>query len=210
MSHSQSYGELSKGSKAEKLNRINLAFWSHLGIYQTPRNQLSIQGKIAYKGPMQRRGNNATIKLDLCWDELLVEQPVKKRIYHPYSDSGFAFQVQSYCIEEIFAEKLRALVERMRPRDLYDIIRLFNDSRWSPDRKKVFEALTKKCRYKNVEVPTMDLLNSFPAKVDLNADWDSMLAHQIDELKPVTFYWDQLPKVFSWLYTQAPSKYESF
>ena len=169
-------------------------------LYKTPRNELSIQGKIAYKGPMQRRGNISTIILDLCWDELLVEEPVKKRIYHPYSDSDFDFQVQTYCIEEIFAEKLRAVVERMRPRDLYDIIHLFNDSRWSPDRKKTLEALEKKSRYKNVNVPTMDVIDSLPGKADLNADWESMLSHQIYELKPPEFYWDQLPRVFKWLY----------
>ena len=169
-------------------------------LYKTPRNELSIQGKIAYKGPMQRRGNNPTIKLDLCWDELLVEKPVNKRIYHPYSDHDFNFQVKTYCIEEVFAEKLRALVERMRPRDLYDVVHLFNDSRWSPDNKKVLEALEKKCHYKNVSVPTMELINSLPSKDDLSADWESMLAHQIFDLELSEYYWDQLPAVFRWLY----------
>lgn len=169
-------------------------------LYKTPRNELSIQGKLAYKGPMQRRGNNPTIKLDLCWDELLVEESIKKSIYHPYSDSDFNYQVQTYCIEELFAEKLRALVERMRPRDLYDIVHLFNDSRWSLNRAKVLEVLEKKCHYKKVSIPTMDLIDSLPGKSDLNADWDSMLSHQIFELKRPELYWDQLPIVFSWLY----------
>lgn len=170
-------------------------------LYKNPRGELSIQGKLAYKGPMQRRGNNPSIKLDLSWDEILVEPPVRKLIYHPYSDDQFDFQAQTYCIEEIFAEKLRALVERMRPRDLYDIIHLFNDSRWSPDRERLFVALKKKCAFKEVEVPTMELVNGLPGKADLMADWDSMLAHQIYELESPDYYWEKLPLVFKWLYS---------
>ncbi|OGO93277.1 MAG: hypothetical protein A3F10_04450 [Coxiella sp. RIFCSPHIGHO2_12_FULL_42_15] len=168
--------------------------------YNNPRGKLSIQGKLAYKGPMQRKGNNPTIKLDLSWDELLVESPVRKSIYQPYSDANFNFQVQTYCIEEIFAEKLRALVERMRPRDLYDIIHLFNDSRWSPDRERVLAALKQKCAFKAVEVPTLALVNAMPGKSDLMADWENMLAHQISELGSPGYYWEKLPIVFNWLY----------
>ena len=168
--------------------------------YKNPRGELSIQGKIAYKGPMQRRGSNSTIKLDLCWDEILVEPPIMKIIYHPYSDVAFNFQAKTYCIEEIFAEKLRALVERMRPRDLYDIVHLFDDPRWAPNHERVLAALRKKCAFKKVKVPTLDLINVMPGKSDLMADWDDMLAHQIYGLQSPEYYWEKLPPVFSWLY----------
>lgn len=169
-------------------------------LYKNPRGELSIQGKVAYKGPMQRRGNNPTIKLDLSWDEILVEPPVRKSIYHPYNDVQFDFDVQTYCIEEIFAEKLRALVERMRPRDLYDIIHLFNDTRWSPNRALLLAVLKKKCTFKSVELPTLELINTMPEKADLLADWNNMLVHQIYDLEPAEYYWEKLPPVFSWLY----------
>lgn len=169
-------------------------------LYKNPRGESSIQGKIAYKGPMQRRGSHSTIKLDLCWDEIIVESPIMKTIYHPYSDDNFNFQVQTYCIEEIFAEKLRALVERMRPRDLYDITHLFNDPRWSPDHDRVLAALKQKCAFKAVEVPTLELVNAMPGKSDLIADWDNMLAHQISDLESPGYYWEKLPEIFHWLY----------
>lgn len=169
-------------------------------LYKNPRGELSIQGKLAYKGPLQRRGNNPTLKLDLSWDEILVEPAVRKSIYHPYNDSSFDYQVQTYCIEEIFAEKLRAFVERMRPRDLYDIIHLFDDSRWSPDREKLFSALEKKCAFKKIAIPTLESVNAMPGKADLIVDWKSMLAHQIYELESPEFYWEKLPVLFNWLY----------
>jgi len=168
--------------------------------YKNPRGELSIQGKVAYKGPMQRRGNNPTIKLDLTWDEILVEPSVRKPIYHPYRDDSFNFDVQAYCIEEILAEKLRAMVERMRPRDLYDIIHLFNDTRWSPDRNKVFSALEKKCHFKSVKIPTLELLHSMPERADLITDWNGMLAHQIHDLESSESHWGKLHLIFEWLH----------
>ncbi len=168
--------------------------------YKNPRGEISIQGKVAYKGPMQRRGNNPTIKLDLRCDEIVVERPVEKLIHHPYSDLNANVTIQSYGIEEIFAEKIRALIERMRPRDLYDVIHLHNDKRWQPDSELVLSILHKKCEFKNVDVPTMAILDSMPSKQDLIADWHDMLEHQIAGLEPYEHYWKQLPDVFEWLY----------
>jgi predicted nucleotidyltransferase component of viral defense system len=170
-------------------------------LYENPRGKTSAQGKIAYKGPMQRRGNHPTVKLDLCWDEIVVEETTWKLIHHPYTDLDFTdFHVQTYSLEEIFAEKLRALVERMRPRDLYDVINLHVDGRWQLDRARVLSTLTKKCAFKSVEVPTMDLLNSSPSKNEILVDWNDMLAHQIADLESCEYYWEKLPSVFFWLY----------
>lgn len=118
-----------------------------------------------------------------------------------YTDLNFNnFLIQTYCIEEIFAEKLRALLERMRPRDLYDVIHLHTDDRWQADRVRVLATLIKKCAFKEVQVPTMDLVNSLAGKEDLIIDWNDMLAHQIADLKSYEYYWEKLSSVFSWLY----------
>lgn len=166
--------------------------------YPNRRGEISIQGIIPYKGPMQRRGNNPTVKLDLTHDELMVNKPDVRKIHHPYSDTK-SMQIQTYSMEEIFAEKLRALVERLRPRDLYDVIHLHNDKRWKPDRKIVLETLKKKCDFKGVPVPTMAVLISGGKLKEMIEEWNSMLAHQIASLEPYEHYWEQLPKVFEWL-----------
>ncbi|MGE3318420.1 MAG: nucleotidyl transferase AbiEii/AbiGii toxin family protein [Candidatus Berkiella sp.] len=166
--------------------------------YANPRGEISIQGIIPYKGPMQRRGNNPTVKLDLTHDELMVNKPDVRKIHHPYSDAK-PMQIQTYSMEEIFAEKLRALVERLRPRDLYDVIHLHNDNRWKPDRKTVLETLKKKCDFKGVPVPTMAVLISGGKLKEMIEEWNSMLAHQIAGLEPYEHYWQQLPEVLEWL-----------
>jgi len=170
-------------------------------IYENTRGQLSVQGKIPYRGPMDRRSSDPIVKLDLNWDEILVEPPILREIHHPYSDQAFnRVKILTYSIEEIFAEKLRAFVQRMSPRDLYDIIHLYKDERWNPNREKVLEILKQKCQFKNVNMPTLALINSLSSKEDLIADWDSMLTNQIAGLEPYSYYWDQLSDVFSWLY----------
>lgn len=169
--------------------------------FENPRGELSIQGTVPYKGPMQRTGNNPTVKLDLTCDELLVNEPELREIHHPYSDIK-SLKIQTYCIEEIFAEKLRALVERLRPRDLYDVVHLHIDNRWKPDRKIVSETLEKKCQYKNVPVPSVAVLKRGGRIQELKNDWEDMLSHQIANLEPYDYYWERLPEVFEWLYAE--------
>lgn len=122
-------------------------------------------------------------------------------MHHPYSDLTVDdLKVLTYSVEEIFAEKLRAFVERMRPRDLYDVIHLHNDKRWHLDNVTVMEVLVKKCQFKSVAVPTMVSIEASSTKADLIADWHDMLAHQINPLEPYDYYWNQLPELFDWLY----------
>lgn len=89
-------------------------------VYQNPRGRVSSQGRIGYRGPMQRRGDPARIKLDLTADEMVVLDSTLREVHHPYSDGpGDGIHVRCYSFEELFAEKVRALAERERPRDLY-------------------------------------------------------------------------------------------
>lgn len=96
-------------------------------IYKNPRGQMSCQGKLSYRGPVSpTAGGMPRIKLDLTADERIVLPPVKVPVFHPYSDHpAGGISVLAYGYEEVFAEKVRALAERTRPRDLYDVINLY-------------------------------------------------------------------------------------
>ena len=96
-------------------------------IYTNPRGSISCEGKISYRGPVSPR-RMPRIKLDLMADERLVLPPVHVSIFHPYSDApASGMFARAYAYEEVFAEKTRALAERTRPRDLYDVINLFRN-----------------------------------------------------------------------------------
>ena len=57
---------------------------------------------------------------------------MRREVFHPYSDRPKGgIWANCYAYEEAFGEKLRALGERTRPRDLYDVVNLYRhtDSR---------------------------------------------------------------------------------
>jgi hypothetical protein len=107
--------------------------------------------------------------------------------------------VRCYSFEEIFAEKIRAMGQRGRPRDLYDIVNLYrrNDLRLYPD--LIREALREKCEVKSFPVPTAADFVDSPRVAELGADWANMLGHQLPALPPLQGFLDELPNLFGWL-----------
>ena len=168
-------------------------------IYENPRNQKSCQGKISYQGPVSPRGRNMPrIKLDLTADERLVLPPVQTPVFHPYSDApDDNIVVWSYAYEEAFAEKVRALAERARPRDLYDVVNLFRNADARPAAAVFLDVLRKKCDFKGISLPVLADLDRF--KPDLEGGWATMLGHQLPALPPVETFWAELPAFFRWL-----------
>lgn len=169
-------------------------------IYTNRRGSRSAEGRIGYRGPLGRAGDGPRIKLDLTIDERVVLDADRRPIHHPYSDRpADGFEVTTYLFEEVFAEKLRALAERLRPRDLYDVIHLFRHRELEPDRTMVFTTLGEKCQFKGIPVPTLDSIQHSPLLDELRSAWELMLRHQLPELPPFESFWDELPDVFSWL-----------
>jgi len=169
-------------------------------IYANPRGKLSVQGRIGYRGPLQRRGSIPRIKLDLTDDERIVLDPIWREVHHPYSDRpGDGIQAFCYRYEELFAEKIRALAERMRPRDLYDVIHLYRHDAAGCDRELVLQRLGEKCNFKGISVPDADSLANSPERAELESEWENMLVHQLPVVPPLAHFFGELPRVFSWL-----------
>lgn len=173
-------------------------------VYKNPRGKTSVQGRIAYRGPLRPGGDPPRIKLDLTDDEVLVADPVSREVFHPYSDSPEGgIHVPCYCFEEVFAEKIRALGERLRPRDLYDVIHLYRHDSTRQGREQILSILEAKCAFKGIPVPTMEILEAKPEQAELVAEWENMLGHQVPVLPPFEQFWQELPEVFDWLYRAA-------
>lgn len=167
-------------------------------VYQNPRGQLSCEGKISYKGPVSPTPHLPRIKLDLTADERVVLPPVRVQIFHPYRDGPEGgIQVLAYDYVEAFAEKFRALAERTRPRDLYDVVNLYRNGEARPEPRRFMEVLRAKCEFKGIGIPRIADLE--PHRADLEAGWADMLEHQLPALLPVAAFWDALPEVFAWL-----------
>ena len=166
---------------------------------RNPRGTVSCEGTVAYRGPVSPRGKNVPrIKLDPTADERVVLTPVRLPIFHPYSDEPEGgIEVLAYAYEEAFGEKVRALAERMRPRDLYDVINLFRNSEARPVPSVLRHVLQQKCEFKGISVPVIDDLA--PHRPDLEGGWQPMLGHQLPSLPPVESFWDALPDFFAWM-----------
>jgi predicted nucleotidyltransferase component of viral defense system len=93
------------------------------------RGNPTTQGRIAYRGP-NRPPQHPKVKVDITSDEVLVERAVLRAIGHQYSDAPLPGNgVICYSLVELFGEKLRALSERCRPRDLYDVVHMHRHPR---------------------------------------------------------------------------------
>jgi len=172
-------------------------------VYTNSRGGKSAEGRIGYRGPLGRAGDAPRIKLDLTDDERVVLAPDRRHVHHPYSDyptDGIA--VTTYSFEEVFAEKLRALAERLRPRDLYDVIHLHRRRELDPDRAEVVAALKDKCDFKGIPVPTIRSIQESPLVGEMKTAWEQMLGHQLPELPPFESFWNELPDVFAWLFAE--------
>ncbi|MFT4102512.1 MAG: nucleotidyl transferase AbiEii/AbiGii toxin family protein [Burkholderiaceae bacterium] len=174
-------------------------------IYENPRGRLSCQGKIGYRGPVSpgsSAGGWRKIKLDLTADERLVLPAVRREVFHPYTDRPEAgLWINCYAYEEAFGEKVRALGERTRPRDLYDVVNLYRHGDTRPSATVLRDVLEQKCAYKGIAVPSVDALEQ--QRADLEAMWENMLAHQLPILPPVADFWAALPEIFRWLMGEA-------
>jgi predicted nucleotidyltransferase component of viral defense system len=166
---------------------------------QNRRGKATTQGRIGYREPNENP-TPPKVKLDLTSDEALVSRPVSRSIRHPYSDGLPTVGVLSYSVVELFAEKIRALAERCRPRDLYDVVHLHRHPDLIGRSDGVRSVLVEKCAFVGIAMPTLDTISSSPFRAEIESEWENMLGHQLPRpLAPFDGFWATLGDVFSWL-----------
>jgi len=168
-------------------------------LLKTHPSGLYTEGRIYYRGP-RNAPMVASAKLDLSASEKIARPSVIRKIAHAFPDQLPApATVRCYSFEEIFAEKIRAMGERSRPRDLFDIINLFRRSDLRGQPALIREVLGEKCSSKGVTVPTMELIERSANRGELESEWENMLGHQLPSLPPFIGFWDELKNLFGWL-----------
>ena len=133
---------------------------------------------------LRTSGNPLKIKMDITKkeNEIIINPVQKREILHIYSDE-INEQINVYTLEEMFAEKVRSLFERTRPRDLYDV--------WYLHKKMTFDKslFQKKCKHKKVESNIDDLVTR---KTNYEQTWKGSLQHQLPELPSSTKVFDDV------------------
>ncbi len=191
-------GPLLEGVLARVHDVSGIDFSARPPLLKLRPGDLTAEGRIYYVGP-RRTPQPARVKLDLALNEAVVRPSVLREIAHSYPDGPLDGAVRCYSFEEVFAEKLRALGERARPRDLYDVVNLFrrDDLRRHPE--EIRAVLHEKCKSKGVAIPDASALADETLVATLEADWPAMLGHQLPALPPIRAFLDELPNLFAWL-----------
>lgn len=164
------------------------------------QNQLTFKIKIAYSGPLVFPGN-PRILFDITNNEPLYSDSTGKSIIHPYPDTiPQGTTILTYSLHELLAEKTRALFERTRPRDLYDVVYILENRVQEIDYKQLRDLFIKKCSSKSLKPPSaQELINLINQSEELKADWEAMLSHQLPGLPLVEDYLSRTAALLEWL-----------
>ena len=133
-------------------------------------NEEAFEIKIPFIGPRQQRNSPPKIKVQITRYEKLFFKPEERALIHSYSDNkDCTAKLKVYSLEEIIGEKLRALHQRVRPRDLYDLHYLLTTQ--NINKIRVCECFLKKCEHKKVDWN----IDPFEKSDDFKNAWNSSL-----------------------------------
>lgn len=104
--------------------------------------------------------------------------------------------IPCYSLNEIMAEKLRSLIQRNRPRDIYDIWYIMQNVK-SIDTKKIKDLLLNKAKSKNIEIVNPgQFINTQKQRKNKRA-WESSLKQHlpINALPDFDLVYTELSKI---------------
>jgi predicted nucleotidyltransferase component of viral defense system len=134
-----------------------------------------------------------TTSIDVMVDEHIAFDPVEHS--HMYEDVP-EFELQAYGVEEIFAEKLRAIYQRGAARDYYDLYQLLETESITIDVPAVRRAFDAKCEHDGL---TVDLTDGLPeAQRDaIHHQWETTLPDLTGEPPAFELVWNRLADTIS-------------
>jgi Nucleotidyl transferase AbiEii toxin, Type IV TA system len=169
--------------------------------YTNKEGTASFQAKVTYIGPLALpRRTLQRIKFDITQHELLVDPPDRRRIFHRYADAPQSSStVACYSVNEILAEKTRALYERQgRARDVYDVVHISRSFRSDVSPERARDILARKFEFKALPAPSVDGILARIDNDSLRVNWDQQLAHQLPALPPIDRFLTDLRDSLTW------------
>lgn len=135
---------------------------------------------ISYIGPFGGDGSNKKVKVDISRSEGLVFDSVTKPAFLNYSDL-IEHELQCYSLEEVLTEKLRSTMQRMQPRDYYDIWYLLEVH--GMDIEFIIPEFILKCKAKGIDPAAFH--KSIEKRLpQYKGRWTRSMADQIKDLPP--------------------------
>lgn len=171
-------------------------------VYEESRIVLSIQNEtqhatgnfnfyLAYSGPLGGAGANKDIKIDISQDELVYYTPKDHQIINSYSDLEQEYKILCYSLGEVIAEKMRSLMQRTEPRDIYDLWYLFEIE--GQDIEDHVFAFQGKAKYKGYNPNELTKVIKQKERI-FGRQWDQHLSNQMTEIPDFNDVWRELGK----------------
>ena len=153
----------------------------HFEVVDDEYGNESYQARIYYRGPLRWGGSPRTVKLDITRAEVILLPVNEKQIIHSYSDqASFAdINLPCYSLEEVIAEKIRAVGGQRRfavSRDLYDIYNLISTG---IDVNAVKQILPRKFEIKGLTMRGIDVNNLKIRRSAFELDWERRLGYLV-------------------------------
>jgi predicted nucleotidyltransferase component of viral defense system len=134
------------------------------------------------------------VKIEISMDEQLLKPPETRKIIHDYGEP-LDVLIQVYALEEIVAEKLRAILQhqaklkergwaRSRARDYYDLWRITHTFGNQIERSEFGSLLQAKCSIKNVAFTDAGDFFQESLLAHVEKTWDQWLGPLVPDLAP--------------------------
>ena len=175
--------------------------------FKNKQGTTSYQAKLFYRGPLGLpRSSQQRIKFDITQHEVLVDPPDHREIFHGYSDAlDPAPTIACYSVNEVLAEKTRALYERQgRARDVYDVVHISRNFRDDISVEAAARIVAEKFAFKGLDLPTPQQIVDAIDKDGLQTNWDQQLRHQLPSLPDLSGFMDELLDAMAW-WMQPPA-----
>ena len=147
----------------------------------------TVKARVPYRGAVARTGSARVLQFDVSADEALCFPTVRRPLLHPYSDApGVVCELPAYGLEEIMAEKLRAIAGQRQyavARDVYDVARLCEKL---DDIDAALDAVPTKARHKGLDL--VGCHRRFADRRDeFAASWDRHIAGLLGAADDIAF-----------------------
>lgn len=143
------------------------------------------------------------IKIDISLREEIFLPVTRRQLLHPYSDlPAVDNEMPVYCLEEIFAEKMRALIQRsyLAPRDYYDLWYLWSHCRSEIDWALVQVVFREKCRIKGIEFNDSSIFFSQERVFRMKKGWETSLGSHLKTIPPADTVIEDLRMAMAYLF----------
>lgn len=189
---------------------IDIVFKAQRYIEKRPHPDNQEAFTIFIRFPWQREALTS-VMVEITLSEVVYLEVKQKAIIHGYEEPCAGI-ISTYCLEEIIAEKISALLSfskklhergwgRSRARDYYDLWRIFSHYHSSLDFTLIPEITLKKCTRKNIIFKSYEDLFDSTLMTNLDVSWERWVGPLVYHLPPKDQVLEelkvQLEKVFN-------------